>query len=194
MANPTFDQDYYARFYQDEATRAVSPEEQSIQVAFIAAYLRYLQIPVTSVLDVGCGLGQMLAAVQLEFPQAECSGLELSTHLCEHYGWEHASVVDYAGPGADLVMCNDVLGYLSKKDCIRAIDNLARLSHPVLYLSVATAEDDDTYDPEHTDMQQTFRPEQFYRKHLARHFTGVGGGLFIKNPVPVPIWQLEKAQ
>lgn len=191
MSGERFDRDYYQRFYHDATTRAVSPQEQALQTTFIAAYLRYLQVPVRTILDVGCGLGDMLAGLQHAFPDACCTGVEVSEYLCKTHGWEHGSVVDLRRDPCDLVVCHDVLGYLNKKDCRKAIRNLSRLTAHALYLSVVTAEDEPVYDPEHTDMTQKFRPVAFYRELLARDFVTAGGGFYLKKPLTVPVWQLE---
>jgi len=59
-------------------------------------------------------------------------------------------------------------------------------------LSVLTEEDLPICDEQTTDMRQRLRPSQWYRKHLAKDFCSVGGGLFIRKPIAVPIWQLEQ--
>ncbi|XOV83146.1 MAG: class I SAM-dependent methyltransferase [bacterium] len=186
-----FDAAYYQRYYHNPKTRAVSPEEQQRQVAFIAAYLRYLTVDVASIVDIGCGIGTFLAHFQKEYPDAACHGVEFSTYLCEQHGWQYGSVVDVDTPPADLVVCNDVLAYLDKNACAQAIHHLADLSQSALYLSVMTSEDIDNVDTEHSDMQQQPRPVRWYRKHLDLHFQSVGGGLFIKKPLTIPLWRLE---
>ena len=60
----SFDASYYHRFYVDPRTRAATPGEVERHVDFVAAYLRHLQIPVRSILDIGCGVGVMAAALR----------------------------------------------------------------------------------------------------------------------------------
>lgn len=192
FSGQSFDADYYQRFYVDADTRAVSNTEQQRQARFIAAYVEYLELPIEAVLDIGCGLGGMLAALQTCWPEAHSSGVEFSPYLCEKYGWAQGSVVDYAGPSADLVVCNDVLGYLDEAQCQLAINNLANLTRQALYISVLTVEDLPVCDQEHTDMQQNLRPAAWYREALAEHFVSVGGGLFLRKPLQTAIWQLER--
>ncbi|MEM9621062.1 MAG: class I SAM-dependent methyltransferase [Pseudomonadota bacterium] len=188
-----FDQQYYERFYADSQTRAVSPEEQFQQADFIAAYLRYLDVPVNSILDVGCGLGALLEQLHKQFPAARTQGVEFSDYLCRKYGWRQSSILDYEDEPYDLVVCNDVLGYLAKKkDCARAIHKLADLCRHALYLSVLTEDDLDVCDVAHTDMQQKLRPYQWYKKQLDQHFVAVGGGLFLKKPLQFAVWRLER--
>lgn len=188
-----FDAAYYQRFYLDPNTRAASPVEQQRQAAFIASYIKYLQLPVTRILDVGCGLGTLLKAVGEHFPDAECVGVELSAYLCDTYAWQRGSVVDYHDNPFDVVICSDVLGYLNNKDCAKALKNLTELCEGALYLSVITAEDLEICDPDHTDMQQHARAHQWYAKRLQTNFTAVGGGLFLRKPLSVPLWRMEQA-
>ncbi|MDZ7668921.1 MAG: class I SAM-dependent methyltransferase [Gammaproteobacteria bacterium] len=189
-----FDKAYYDRFYRDPRTRAVTPAAARRQAAFIAAYLRYLEMPVRHILDMGCGTGMVLRALGRQFPQARTRGVEVSDYLCRRYNWASGSVVDYvARQTFDLVVCTDVLAYLNDRDCGRAIANLARLSRGALYLSVVTADDADLFDPARTDSRQQLRPAAWYRRRLNRHFMNVGGGLYLKQPSDVVVWNLERA-
>ncbi len=146
-----------------------------------------------SVLDLGCGTGAMLRALGKEFPRARLKGVELSTYLCRRYGWTPGSAIDYqAAKPFDLVVCNDVLAYLDDEDCSRALRTLGTLSTGALYLGVLTREDLPLCDRRRTDARQKPRPMSFYRRRLARNFMPVGGGLFLKKPVEVSVWHLER--
>ena len=150
-------------------------------------------MPVNRILDIGCGTGMLLRALGRTFPKAQLNGVEFSDYLCETYGWLQGSVVDVdAGAGADLVVCNDVLGYLNDRDCARALENLTRHTLGALYLGVLTREDLALCDPARTDQAQTARPLAWYRRRLAREFLPVGGGLFLRRPVDVTVWHLER--
>ncbi len=187
-----FDQAYYERFYVNPETRAASPAEQQRQARFIAAYLKYLELRVERIADIGCGLGHLLKALGKAFPHAQCDGVEISAYLCREYGWEEASVAEYEADPYDLVICTDVLGYLDNETCDAALSNLARLADGALYLSVLTEDDMVICDREHTDLNQTLRSRAWYLKRLEPHFVNVGGGLFLKRPLQVAVWHLER--
>ena len=59
--------------------------------------------------------------------------MEYSAYLCERYGWERGSVVDYAASEPfDLVICQAVLSYLNPADLKLALHNLGRLCRGAL--------------------------------------------------------------
>lgn len=188
-----FDKAYYDRYYRNPRTRAITPAAVKRQAVFIAAYLRHLEVEVRHVLDVGCGTGNLLRALGRAFPGASVRGIEYSDYLCGRYGWEPGSVVDLdTTRTADLVVCNDVLGYLDDRSCARALANLTAITDAALYLGVLTREDLGLCDPGRTDSTQIARPLQWYRRRLAPHFMAVGGGLYLRKPVSVTVWHLER--
>jgi len=188
-----FDKAYYDRFYRNPRTRAVTPAAARRQAAFISTYLRYLELPVARIIDVGCGVGTVLRALAKQYPRALTRGVEFSPYLCERYGWQAGSVVDYQAEAPfDLVVCNDVLAYLDAATCARAIGNLAALSRGALFLGILTADDADLYDPQRTDPQQQLRSAAWYRRRLQKHFINVGGGLYLKRPSGVTVWTLDR--
>jgi SAM-dependent methyltransferase len=191
---PEFDAAYYQRFYYDPATRAATPAYAKAQARFIASYLRFIDLPVKSVLDMGCGVGRVLKALGREFPEAKLTGVEYSDYTCRKHGWHQGSVVDWPGRAHDLVVCNDVLGYLDNRSCATAIDNLARLTRGALYLGALTREDSAIVDVDRTDPDQHLRSLAWYRRRLRRHFSAIGGGLFLRKPLQVPMWALDKLE
>jgi len=189
----SFDQAYYDRFYRNPRTRAVTPAAAARQARFIAAYLRHLEVPVSRILDIGCGTGTTLRALGREFPSARVQGVEYSDYLCKRYGWAQGSVVDYASDKPwDLVVCNDVLAYLNAAECAQALANIAALCRGAAFLGILTADDAGQYDRARTDPQQHRRPAAWYRRRLARHFVNVGGGLHLKRPLDVTVWAMDR--
>ena len=193
MTSERFDKAYYDRFYRNAQTRAVSPAAAKRQATFIAAYLKHLEVPIKSIVDIGCGVGTLLRALQRAFPRARCQGVELSDYLCQRYGWVSGSAEDYeASTPYDLVICNDVLPYLDDRACAKALDNLGTLSRGALYFGALTREDLAQCDPDRTDLQQHVRPVAWYRDRLHDKFMNVGGGMFLKQPVEVTVWAIDR--
>lgn len=187
-----FDKAYYDRFYRNPGTRSSTPQAAKKQADFIAAYLDHLGLAVNSIADIGCGVGTLLRALGRRYPAASVRGVEHSEYACRRYGWDHGSVVDYAGAPADLVICNDVVPYLEEGPATRAIGNLANLTNTVLFFGALTREDWPQCDKARTDATQHLRSTRWYRRRLDQHFEGIGGGLYLKRPVDVVIWSLDR--
>lgn len=190
----TFDEAYYQRFYFDKKTKVVDPQHVERLGAFVCALLRYLRVPVTRVLDVGCGIGLWRDIVARQFPLASYHGVEFSEYLCGRYGWERGSVVDYqTRKPYDFVICQGVLPYLSPPDLKRALRNLGLLSQGALYLEAVTQEDytRDIVDEDLTDPQIYRHSAAVYRAGLSRQFQEVGGGVWLSRRSELPLFSLE---
>ena len=193
MNSDRFDKAYYDRYYRNPATRVTSPREVQRQADFIAAYLRYIEVPVTGVLDIGCGLGRLLNGLGKAFPKARTHGVESSRYLCAECGWEVGQLPVYtARREYDLVVCYDVLSYLEDADAAEAVTTLARLTRRALFFGALTVEDRDLCDPVRTDTDVLLRSNRWYRRRLGRQFEPVGGGLWLKKPVQAFIWSLDR--
>ena len=192
--NPSrFDKAYYDRYYRNPATRVCSPREVQRQGEFIAAYLRHLEVPVKSVLDIGCGLGRLLGTLTAAFPKARAVGVESSPYLCDAMGWEAGSLPGFPTIRQyDLVICYDVLSYLNDDPAAESIKTLGTLTRRALYFGALTLEDRELCDPVRTDTDVYLRSNRWYRRRLGRHFEPVGGGLWLKKPVEAFIWTLDR--
>lgn len=191
-----FDKDYYDHFYGRACHGAADRRSDERLGDFVCAYLKYLEQPVRSVADIGCGFGQWRGVIARHFPRARYTGVEVSTYLCEKYGWVHSSAVDFRAPAPfDFLICKDTLQYLSSRDFEAAIDNFAGLCRGALYLGIPTKEDwNEICDQSRTDSRVHLRSASWYRRILRRRFTNVGGGLFLSERSPAMPWALEKLE
>ena len=196
MANSIdrFDEDYYRKYYHDPSTRVIEPGEMKLLGDYVCSALRHLQQPVRRVLDLGCGIGAWQEIFAENFPSARYHGVEASLYLCEEYGWNQGSVVDwYSRRPFDMVICNDVIQYLDDAEAEVALNNLARLCRGVLYFGVLTAEDwEENCDKRYTETVDNLRPGQWYRDRLSKHFWNFGGGIFISTRASIVRYELEK--
>lgn len=194
MVRKDFDKAYYDNYYVHPKTR-VADEQDTLRLArFVFSYVAYLDFEIRSVLDLGCGVGRWQKAAEACVPEATYTGVEYSDYICETYGWEKGSVVDYSGTPADLVICHGVLQYLSGPEAKRAITNLSRLTQKVLYLELVTKEDwAENVDQTLTDGEIYLRSFKWYKKHLKPHFVSCGGGVLVPCDTPVALYEMEKA-
>jgi trans-aconitate methyltransferase len=189
-----FNSGYYKKFYLNRKTR-VRDEKNIVGLAdFIFSYLRYLDLPCKTVLDVGCGLGEWKTALSNRSPKSRFQGIEYSNYLCNKFGWKHGSAVDFRlSKTFDLVICQSVLQYLPDSDAKKALKNLARHCHGALYLEVVTKKDWlHNCDRTATDNHFYLRPGEWYRKELKPYFRTLGGGLFLAKKAPAVLWEMEE--
>lgn len=191
-----FDEAYYERYYFDKKTSVVDPQHMERLGSFVCSYLKYLRVPVRRVLDVGCGIGLWRDIIARHFPEATFHGVEYSAYLCERFGWERGSVVDYrAEEPFDFVICQGVLPYLSAADLKRALRNFAHLSRGALYIEAVSHEDweRDILDETLTDPRLFRHRAELYRRGLSQGFVELGGGIWLQRDAEVPLFELECA-
>ena len=189
-----FDEAYYQRFYFDKKTSVVDPQHMERLGTFVSSYLKYLRVPVQRVLDVGCGIGLWKGIIEQHFPGASYQGVEFSPYLCERFGWQQGSVVDYAASEPfDWVICQGVLPYLNPGDLKTALHNLGRLSKGALYVEAVSREDyeQDIIDEDLTDNRVFRHRAELYRRGLRQGYVEVGGGLWLSREAEVPMFALE---
>jgi SAM-dependent methyltransferase len=191
-----FDAGFYHRFYLNPRTRVVTRAEMQRRADLLAAFIRHGEFPVRRILDVGCGLGLMRSALQGHFPKASYTGLEVSEYLCREHGWVQGSAATFTSARPfDLVVCYDVLQYLTTREAAAALRNLGSLCRGVLHFGVLTTEDWDLYcDRANTDRDVHLRPGSWYRRRLAPAFINAGSGMFVRRGAPIHLWELDQVE
>lgn len=179
--NQHFDKNYYQRYYHQAETSVVTPNMQRNEVAFVTAFCRHIELEVKRFSDVGAGTGWWAREFARRYP--ECRHFETfdsSEDACRLYGHRHVEIQRLGGRESDLVVCRDVLRYLSDTDAEKGIRRLARKCRGVLYVHVITS--DDEIDEDASDMAGFFRTTAWYRKRFrAAGFTDCGMGLFVSK-------------
>ena len=188
-----FDAAYYRKFYGSPRTRVADSKSCASLADFVFAYLKYLRVPVESVLDLGCGVGLWRTEVLRHHPTARYVGVEKSGYACRKYGWERGCLASYRSEESfDLVICQGVLQYLDDDEAEVAIRNLAQLAPSALYLEILTLEDwERNCNQETTDGEVHLRSASWYRKRLRRRFNACGGGLYLARSSPAVLYELE---
>lgn len=173
-----FDRAYYRRYYHDRETAVVDKKMQRTEVAFVLAFCSYIGVEIKSFTDVGAGTGWWGREFTRRYPSCErVETLDASAAACDAYGHRRARVEKLSGSPSDLVVCRDVLRYVTDPQADEAIRRLAKKCRGVLYLHVITSNDD--IDEEMSDMSGYFRKKSWYLTRLrAAGFTDCGMGLF----------------
>ena len=191
--NSRFDGAYYRRFY------GTNGAHDAAGVAHLATSVHHLAawwgIRITSVLDVGAGMGMWRDWYRVNHPRVKVTSIDVSEHACRQWGHQLRDISTWApARPMDLVVCHSVLQYLDSPSASAAIDNLARATRHLLYLEVPTRSDLATIvDPSATDMAVHARSGTWYRARLMPHFRQAGAGLWVKRD-SVPMYELEAAR
>lgn len=193
--NLTFDRAYYEKFYFDPRTAVTTQAEMRARAQLIVAYAGHVGLPVRRMLDAGCGTGMLRKPLERAYPKARYVGLDVSQYLCERFGWEQGTVDTWRCSATfDLVICYDVVQYLDDRRAARALANLGRLCHAVLYFGALTATDwRRNCDRRRTDAAVHMREGSWYRNRLRRHFREIGAGFWLRRGAPLTVWELETA-
>jgi len=188
-----FDTAYYKRFYGDNGAHDAE------KIAHLATAVHHLAawwgINITSVLDVGAGMGMWRDWYHTSFPEVTVRSIDVSEHACKTWNHEQRDISTWRPRGkSDLVVCHSVLQYLDNQSVVQAFNNLAVATRHLMYLELPTKWDyENIIDESGTDLQVHHRSAQWYRKHLSEHFRQVGAGLWV--PLNgTPMYELEASR
>lgn len=145
-----YDREYFRRWYRDPSTRIGTAEtaRRKARLAVSAAEF-VLARPIESVLDVGCGDGLWLAAINKLRPRIKYVGVDPSEYVVQRLGRRHDVRLGTMGTLArlkfkkpfDLIVCADVIQYVENEDLRRGLAEIRRLTRGVAYIEAFTVED-----------------------------------------------------
>src|SRR5688500_18141674 len=152
---------------------------QRNEVAFVLGFARHIGLEIRRFADVGAGTGWWAKEFMRQYPACQTiETFDASRSACELYGHRNVALEKLRGAASDLVVCRDVLRYVSEPHIDLAMTNLTRKCRGVLYLHVITGDDD--IDEEMSDMAGHFRTAAFYRRRMREAgFSDCGMGLFV---------------
>jgi SAM-dependent methyltransferase len=169
MAAKRYDRAYFERWYRDPRWTVVHRGVLARRVRLAVAAAEYLlEREIRTVLDVGCGEAPWRAVLRRARPRARYTGVDSSTYVVGRFGRARDIRLGSLGtlhrldldPPYDLVVCSDVLHYVSTGEARRGLRTIARLLGGVAFLEVFAKEDDTEGDQE--DFRQ--RPAAAYRR------------------------------
>ena len=193
----TYDADYFKRWYQADQAGGAPRLARKVALA-VASAEYYLERPIRSVLDIGCGEGAWRAPLLKLRPRVQYLGFDSSAYAIQRYGRSRnlhmAKVGDFAWlrPCApvDLLVCSDVMHYVPSRELRPALDGFAELTGGVAFLEAFSAEDE--FDGDHEGFQA--RPARWYRSGLKNAgFTALGSHCWLSPALAGHAAALERA-
>lgn len=193
----TYDAAYFKHWYQTDQTGGAARLARKVALA-VASAEYYLERPIRSVLDIGCGEGAWRAPLLKLRPRVQYLGFDSSQYAVQRFGRSRnlhlAKVGDFAWlrPCApvDLLVCSDVMHYVPSRELRPALDGLAELTAGVAFLEAFSAEDD--FDGDHEGFQS--RPARWYRSHLTKAgFSALGSHCWLSPALSGHAAALERA-
>jgi SAM-dependent methyltransferase len=144
-----YDRDYFERWYRVGGVGSPAELERKVGLA-VALTETVLERPLRSALDVGCGEGRWQPALGALRPEASYLGLDTSAYVVERFGgarniltgaFEDLGGFAFEAP-FDLVVCSDVLHYLTRGQIARGLERLVPLVGGVALLEAFTRSDE----------------------------------------------------
>ncbi|MGZ4809936.1 MAG: class I SAM-dependent DNA methyltransferase, partial [Thermoanaerobaculia bacterium] len=168
-----YDRAYFDRWYRGAGSISTAKEVRRKVTMAVAIAEFFLRRSIRSVLDVGCGEAVWFEHLRSLRPRVSYTGIEASEYAVETFGRERnihrGSVGELTALDTsrqyDLVVCADVLHYVSDSDVRHGIAAMSRLSRGLVYLEVLTAEDDIVGDLQGFNR----RPARWYRQIALRN-------------------------
>ncbi len=178
-----YDHAYFKRWYSDRGIAGRAGLARKVAMAVAIAEF-YLERPIRSVLDVGCGEAAWRAPLLKLRPKLHYQGVDSSEYAVAKYGRSRnlalASFGQLAelrfGRPVDLLICSDVMHYVPTAELKRGLSGFAELCDGVAFLELYAKGDDIAGD------MQGFLPRtaDSYRKWFAAAgFTACGSHAYL---------------
>lgn len=192
-----YDRAYFDRWYRDPKTRVKSGaaiQRKASLALSVAEY--YLERPVRSVLDVGCGEGNWLPALQSLRPKIRYTGVDASSYAVARYGKSRNirlgtfSTLEEIGlaDDYDLIVCSDTLFYLPIEELKLGLASLAHRAAGTAFLELYTEGDSLIGD----FPTEGLKSAPFYRKLLQGFgFLSVGSHCYLGPDLHGAAMQME---
>ena len=146
----TYDRAYFERWYRDPTDRVSTRESLTRKVRMVVGIAEYLLgRPIRTVLDIGCGEAPWQPILARLRPAVRYVGVDSSEYAIERFGAERnirrGTVRDLSRlrlpRNVDVVVCADVLQYLSDRDVVRGLAAMRRRLGGVAYIEAFTTAD-----------------------------------------------------
>jgi SAM-dependent methyltransferase len=147
----TYDEAYYAKWYHSPRTKVHTADAVRRKVRMVVGVAEYfLRREVRTVLDIGAGEGAWRTELRRMRPRVRYVGIDPSEYVVQKYGKRRnirlgrfEDLPNMAlGKGFDLIVCADVIQYISEPALRRGVRRIAKLLDGVAFLESYTTGDD----------------------------------------------------
>jgi SAM-dependent methyltransferase len=166
MPPKQYDETYFRHWYRNSDIGGAQRLARKVALAVSCAEY-WLERPIRTVLDIGCGEGAWHAPLLKLRPKLRYIGFDSSEYAVARFGAKrnlhYARFGDFQYlrpcPPVDLLVCADVMHYLPSTELRRGLPGLAELCGGVAFLETFAAGDE--FDGDHTGFQH--RNANWYR-------------------------------
>ncbi len=199
-AGKVYDQAYFDRWYRNSGTRVKHGATLARKINMIVAVTEhYLERPLRSVLDVGCGEGVFGEAIMQLRPNCHYLGLDSSEYAIQRFGIKrNLRQLDFAALSQqrfdrsyDLLVCSDVMHYLPNKTLVAGLSGFDELCHGLGFFEVFCRGDEFVGDLDGF----LFRNASWYRRVFQEAgFVPLGSHFYLSPSMRGAATRLELAQ
>ena len=195
----SYDRSYFDRWYRDPRKRVKVEDDVMRKVRLVVGIAEYyLERPLRSVLDVGCGEGAWRPLLKRIRPSLRYQGVDASEYAVQRFGRRRnirlgtvGGLRDLKLKGPyDLVVCCDVMHYVPSDELARGVREMGRLAGGLAYLEAFTTEDAVVGDK---DSWQNRTPAWYRRLFASNGFSPVGSQCYVTPGVLEMVSALEGA-
>ncbi len=166
-----YDRAYFDRWYRGRAPIGTESEVRRKVTMAVAVAEYFLERQLRNVIDIGCGEAPWFTHLQTLRPRARYAGFDPSDYAVRQFGASRNVCRGSLGELAalrirerfDLVVCADVMHYLTDEEIHRGLPTLVRLMRGVAFLEMLTREDEVVGDKAGLRL----RPAEWYRDLFA---------------------------
>jgi len=147
--NKVYDSAYFQRWYRHRGMDGRAALGRKVAMAVAIAEF-YLERPIRSVLDVGCGEAPWRAPLLKLRPKLHYQGVDSSEYAVARYGRSrNIALASFGqlgelrfGPPVDLLVCSDVIHYVPTAELKRGLAGFAEHCDGVAFLELYARDDD----------------------------------------------------
>ena len=146
----TYDRAYFDRWYRNPRERVTTRAALERKIRMVISITEYiLGRPIRTVLDVGCGEAPWYPVLRRIRRDVRYTGVDSSEYVVARFGAarhvRRGSLADLDAMRLprriDLIVCADVLQYVSTPELVRGLRSIRRLLGGVAYIETFTTED-----------------------------------------------------